>query len=155
MIGIAALIGVAVYFLPSIIAFSKNRSNRFAILAVNFFFGWTFLGWVIALIWALSVDREVVAMQPQQQQQQQQQQQIIVYAGSPNPYPPPMAQGVAGAAQPSAQYAPPGAPVSSNPDPSMQGAAPQVVVMPPGYQPPQPQHPQLDASPHVPQRVDS
>ena len=47
---------MAVYFIPAIVAYSKHKVNRAAILAVNFFLGWTFVGWVVALFWALKVD---------------------------------------------------------------------------------------------------
>lgn len=41
------------YFLPTIIAFLRNKKNVFAIFLLNFFFGMTFIGWVGALIWSL------------------------------------------------------------------------------------------------------
>jgi hypothetical protein len=44
------------YFIPAIVAFCRKKTNRAAILAVNIFLGWTFLGWVVALVWALAVD---------------------------------------------------------------------------------------------------
>lgn len=48
------LIIVIPYFLPAIIAFSKNRHNKSAVLILNIFLGWTFIGWVVALVWAVS-----------------------------------------------------------------------------------------------------
>jgi hypothetical protein len=52
------LIGiVALYFLPSIIAHKKR--NKSAIVALNLLLGWTVLGWVIALVWALTSDPKV------------------------------------------------------------------------------------------------
>jgi len=39
------------YFIPAIIA--RNKVNFTAILLLNIFLGWTFLGWVGALIWAI------------------------------------------------------------------------------------------------------
>jgi RsiW-degrading membrane proteinase PrsW (M82 family) len=47
---------VTLYFLPSIVAASRKKQNTTAIFAVNFFLGWTFLGWVVALVWALTAD---------------------------------------------------------------------------------------------------
>jgi len=41
------------YFLPAIVAASRNNHNTAAIFVLNLFLGWTFLGWVIALIWAM------------------------------------------------------------------------------------------------------
>ncbi len=43
---------VALYFLPSIIGWQKQ--NATAIVAVNVLLGWTVVGWIVALIWALS-----------------------------------------------------------------------------------------------------
>jgi hypothetical protein len=42
------------YFLPTILAVAKKKSNAVAIGCLNFFLGWTFLGWIVSLIWALS-----------------------------------------------------------------------------------------------------
>lgn len=54
------LIGAAVlYFLPSMIGFIRRKRNAIAILALNLFLGWTFLGWVAALIWSLLSDAPV------------------------------------------------------------------------------------------------
>ena len=41
------------YFLPAIIAAVRNTHNSTAILLVNLFLGWTFVGWVVALVMAL------------------------------------------------------------------------------------------------------
>jgi len=41
------------YFLPFAIAFHKKRVNTGAIFALNLFLGWTLIGWVISLVWAL------------------------------------------------------------------------------------------------------
>ena len=45
-----------VYFVPSIVAFRHKRRHHQApaILALNLFLGWTLLGWVGALVWALA-----------------------------------------------------------------------------------------------------
>jgi hypothetical protein len=40
------------YFLPCIIAWLRNHHQGIAILLLNLFLGWTFLGWVIALVWS-------------------------------------------------------------------------------------------------------
>jgi ABC-type sugar transport system permease subunit len=41
------------YFLPFALAFHKKRANTGAIFALNLFLGWSLVGWVIALVWAL------------------------------------------------------------------------------------------------------
>jgi len=45
---------LVIYFLPTIIGFSKK--NAVAIFALNLLLGWSFLGWVIAFVWALKKD---------------------------------------------------------------------------------------------------
>ena len=52
--------GFVLYFLPAIIAFGKSKRDAGAILALNFFLGWTAIGWVIALVWALKQDQMVM-----------------------------------------------------------------------------------------------
>lgn len=44
------LIAALLYFLPSIIGHGKR--NFGAIFLVNFFLGWTIVGWIVALVWA-------------------------------------------------------------------------------------------------------
>lgn len=58
------LVSLFLYFLPAFLA--RNKSNFTAILLVNLFLGWTFIGWIVALIWALSSDsqRPAAAQQP-------------------------------------------------------------------------------------------
>ena len=51
------LIATLIYFLPALIAFARGHQSRVAILLVNFFFGWSGLGWIVALIWSLSAVR--------------------------------------------------------------------------------------------------
>ena len=43
-----------IYFIPTLVAASRDHHNRGAIVALNIFLGWTFIGWVIALVWALT-----------------------------------------------------------------------------------------------------
>lgn len=49
------------YFLPSIIALARSKRDIVAIALLNFFLGWTMIGWVVALVWALKTDYIVVA----------------------------------------------------------------------------------------------
>lgn len=59
---ILALVAIAAgYFLPSMIAFGRRHPQRMAILAVNLFFGWTLLGWFIAITWVFTDIRLVIA----------------------------------------------------------------------------------------------
>jgi len=68
---IVAVICAGVYFVPTFIAFARNKSNKIAILALNFFLGWSVVGWVISLVWALTNDTQA--------------QQVVVYQQVP-PY---------------------------------------------------------------------
>lgn len=49
---------VVIYFAPSIRAAKAKKRNTKAIFALNLFLGWTLIGWVVALVWALSVEPE-------------------------------------------------------------------------------------------------
>jgi hypothetical protein len=46
------VVTLVVYFIPSIVAYAREHHNRLAILVLNLFLGWSFLGWVVALVWA-------------------------------------------------------------------------------------------------------
>ena len=48
------IIGLAIYFVPSIIALKVNHKNFVAIFALNLLTGWSFIGWVVSLVWALT-----------------------------------------------------------------------------------------------------
>jgi hypothetical protein len=50
---------VGLYFLPTIIAAICKHRNSGAIFVLNLFLGWTFLGWVVALVWACTNDPTV------------------------------------------------------------------------------------------------
>lgn len=49
----AGIIGVGLYFLPSLIAAARHTHNATGIFLLNLLLGWTGIGWVIALILAL------------------------------------------------------------------------------------------------------
>jgi hypothetical protein len=55
-VALGALVGVvfslALFFLPSLVARSRRHPNVLPIFLVNLFFGWTFIGWMVSLIWA-------------------------------------------------------------------------------------------------------
>lgn len=51
-----ALIILAIYFFPAIIAFVKDKKDKVAIGALNLLAGWTFVGWVVSLVWSLRND---------------------------------------------------------------------------------------------------
>ncbi len=49
-------LGFVFYFLPSIIALARSKRNLLSIFLLNLLLGWTFIGWVVALVWAVKVD---------------------------------------------------------------------------------------------------
>ncbi|WP_277226774.1 superinfection immunity protein [Hymenobacter sp. YC55] len=59
------------YFIPAIVA--KGKRNATSILVLNLLLGWTILGWIAALIWALSNDAPI--------------QKVVVQSPSPAPAP--------------------------------------------------------------------
>lgn len=61
------------YFLPSIVAFSRGKDNAAAVFILNFFLGWTLIGWVVCLVWALSSNKSTT---------------VIVNNTGPSSYPP-------------------------------------------------------------------
>lgn len=50
--------GLAIYFLPTIVALFRHHHQWGAITVINLFFGWTFVGWVLSLAWSMSAARE-------------------------------------------------------------------------------------------------
>ena len=55
---LAVLVGVWIYLLPTIIAYSRKREAKATVLIINLFFGWSLIGWGIALYIALTKDDE-------------------------------------------------------------------------------------------------
>ncbi len=48
------LFSLLVYFIPSVVAIKRKHNNSVSILILNIFLGWTFLGWVLALVWSFT-----------------------------------------------------------------------------------------------------
>lgn len=51
---VCVVIGFGIYIVPTIIAVSRNHPNMAAIIALNILLGWSFLGWVAALVWSFT-----------------------------------------------------------------------------------------------------
>jgi len=45
---------ILIYLLPTVVGW--NKKNIGAIFLLNLFLGWTFIGWVVALVWAATKD---------------------------------------------------------------------------------------------------
>lgn len=43
---------VTMYFLPALVAFGLHRQHAGAIIVLNAIAGWTFFGWIAAVVWA-------------------------------------------------------------------------------------------------------
>ena len=53
------LIIAGFYYLPAVIAKHRDANNIRVIFGVNFLLGWTVLGWIAALIWAILEPRKI------------------------------------------------------------------------------------------------
>ena len=50
------LFGLALYLLPTIVVVARRKKKILGPILVNVLLGWTFIGWIVALIWACLVD---------------------------------------------------------------------------------------------------
>ncbi|MBI1234733.1 MAG: superinfection immunity protein [Alphaproteobacteria bacterium] len=55
--GFLLIVLIGLYFLPALVAAMRGHHNTGAITLLNLFLGWTFLGWVIALVWSATAKR--------------------------------------------------------------------------------------------------
>lgn len=55
---IVVAFGLLIYFLPTLVAYNRKPSNWLGIFALNVFLGWSFIGWVVALVWACAGENE-------------------------------------------------------------------------------------------------
>lgn len=54
---VIAALAVTLYFLPLLVATTRNHVNMLAISVLNLLLGWTFIGWVVALVWACTAQK--------------------------------------------------------------------------------------------------
>ena len=55
ILGFATIVvAIAIYLLPTIMAFNMQHHNAAAITALNVLLGWTLIGWALAFVWALT-----------------------------------------------------------------------------------------------------
>jgi len=45
---------VLMYWLPTVVALVRQTPSAIGIAMLNFFLGWTGIGWLVALVWALA-----------------------------------------------------------------------------------------------------
>jgi len=65
MAGSFLLTGPVLYFYPMYEAYIHKQPNFYSIFALNLLLGWTLVGWVVALVWALKVHPGSVDYQPE------------------------------------------------------------------------------------------
>jgi hypothetical protein len=46
----------AMYWLPTLIAVVRRTPSALGVAVFNFFLGWTVIGWIVALVWALAAN---------------------------------------------------------------------------------------------------
>ena len=61
---VIVLVGVALYFVPAFVATRSRHPYAGAIVVLNVLAGWTFLGWVAALVWAVAQPARSAAAVP-------------------------------------------------------------------------------------------
>ena len=44
------------YWLPTLIAIVRQTPSALGVAMLNFFLGWTVIGWIVALVWALAAN---------------------------------------------------------------------------------------------------
>jgi hypothetical protein len=58
------LVMIVLYFLPTMIAYIRGRHNKITIMVLNLCIGWSVIGWIVSLVWALGPNqRPLIAMQ--------------------------------------------------------------------------------------------
>jgi hypothetical protein len=61
MIATLSLLLFPFYFVPSVVSMLRGQKNWGSILVLNIFLGWTFIGWVVALVWACAAIDDIEA----------------------------------------------------------------------------------------------
>lgn len=56
------LLAPVLYFYPMYEAYIHKQPNFFSIFALNLFLGWTLVGWVVALVWAVKSQDPIKAV---------------------------------------------------------------------------------------------
>jgi hypothetical protein len=53
----------AIYWLPTIIAVVRHSPSALGVAMLNFFLGWTVIGWIMALVWASHAGQQVIVIE--------------------------------------------------------------------------------------------
>jgi hypothetical protein len=49
---IGVIVLVSCYFMPTIVALVRDKHGAGGVALVNFLFGWTVIGWIVAFFWS-------------------------------------------------------------------------------------------------------
>ena len=49
---VGLIVFLAIYFIPTIVAYNRDHHNKTAIIVLNIVAGWLLIGWIVALIWS-------------------------------------------------------------------------------------------------------
>ena len=60
----AFILLILLYFLPSIVAYNNRKENLTSIVILNVLLGWSFIGWVVAIVWAVSKNKTTSIISP-------------------------------------------------------------------------------------------
>ena len=55
VVAVALFVCGLVYLAPALVALHRRHHNRYAIVALDVFAGWSFVGWLAAIVWAFTV----------------------------------------------------------------------------------------------------
>lgn len=50
------------YWLPTLIAIVRQTPSALGVAMLNFFLGWTVIGWIMALVWALAAPPRIIVV---------------------------------------------------------------------------------------------
>jgi positive regulator of sigma E activity len=53
------VVGAIVYFVPTVLAWWMHVKSTRAIFYVNLVFGWTIVGWIVAMMWVMAERNEI------------------------------------------------------------------------------------------------
>ena len=59
LIVVICVVAFCIHFIPAIVAGNRHARNFWWIFLLNLLLGWTFVGWVIALVWAMTDETDV------------------------------------------------------------------------------------------------
>jgi len=55
---------IVIYFIPGMVAYARRHSRPHVVLLFNLLIGWTLIGWVITLVWAVANPEAGIAPAP-------------------------------------------------------------------------------------------